>query len=274
MKNWNSELKKCLLDKSRKYMIEKYIFPDGLWKRQSKVLEKITDQDLTLVIKSRAVGFTDLIAAFTACEMVLNGDSNMGVVYMCQNRMSGDFFIRNVAKYIQKIPKELWCMTIEEGALYNVITNATLYFGNAKLSYSTNDRISHKPTYIIYDEPVTCRDKYDIECSLMNLKSAWGGEMKVIVGGCGNHRNTKWFDFVKKYKNTGSYIEMPWWTNPNNKVNEEDQVIVMTDANNEVQYYSNKWYRERKMMYGFNEDDFDDEFECKVWKYKTEKEFA
>lgn len=71
---WKKELKKCSLDKSRRYMIETYIFKSPLWFRQRELLECMTKRHVTLSVKSRTVGYTSLMAAFTACEMVLNSD--------------------------------------------------------------------------------------------------------------------------------------------------------------------------------------------------------
>ena len=72
---WKNELKKCSLDRTRAYMISKYIFGKKLWKSQTELLDTMSRRDITLSIKSRSVGYTSLMAAFTACELDLNYDT-------------------------------------------------------------------------------------------------------------------------------------------------------------------------------------------------------
>ena len=59
--NWKKEYKECLLN--NKYMIENYIIKNDLWEAQKDLLNIILENKLTIVTKSRDVGFTSLLAA-------------------------------------------------------------------------------------------------------------------------------------------------------------------------------------------------------------------
>ena len=106
---WKKELKKCSLDTSRRYMIETYIFKSPLWFGQRELLECMTKRHVTLSVKSRAVGYTSLMAALTACEMVLNSDMEdisdtpYNIIYIAQSGQERSMFIRQVIEYIDRI---------------------------------------------------------------------------------------------------------------------------------------------------------------------------
>ena len=164
---WKKELKKCSLDRTRAYMISKYIFKKPLWRGQSELLEVMLKRDVTLSIKSRCVGYTSLMAAFTACEMVLNYDikrlnGETHIVYIAPSGNMRSLFMNKVCEYIEMLPKELWVTTddprliefsrynfkyLKLGEIQLMVTEA----GNTGFSNSNSKR----PSYTIYDEMVT-----------------------------------------------------------------------------------------------------------------------
>ena len=155
---WKKELKKCSLDTSRRYMIETYIFKSPLWFGQRELLECMTKRHVTLSVKSRAVGYTSLMAAFTACEMVLNSDMEdisdipYNIIYIAQSCSERYVFIRQVIEYLDRIPKQLWTADCKI-----ISTNRKLCVGNSRLivdgtnMYDTVDS-TEKPKFVIYDE--------------------------------------------------------------------------------------------------------------------------
>jgi hypothetical protein len=219
---WKKELKKCSLDTSRIYMIEKYVFNNKLWKGQRHLLECMKHRHITFSVKSRAVGYTSLMAALTACEMVLNCDmgpvdvnnDKCDIVYIAQSVNEKQMFIRLVIDYINRIPKQLWTTDCNWSA-----TTRQLHLGYSRLTvtspgncgFSTsNDK---KPKYVIYDEIVSCQDKFDFYDP---LEQHWFDlSDKVIIGSCANHRNEKFYNFVKDYKEKhGCFVKMEWFDNP------------------------------------------------------------
>lgn len=256
---WKKELKKCSLDRTRAYMISKYIFNKPLWRGQSELLEVMLKRDVTLSIKSRCVGYTSLMAAFTACEMVLNYDikrrnGETHIVYIAPFASMRHLFLKQVQEYIERLPKELWVTTDEPrliefskcnlkylklGEIQLMVTEA----GNTGFSNSNSKR----PSYTIYDEMVTLNNEFDFNSP---AEENWREiSEKVIIGGNPNHNNEFFYKFAKAYKEKYRYIvKMPFEDNPNNKWNK-----------------ISPWNR---MHSGTHE--FADEYKCEIFKLVKE----
>lgn len=253
---WKKELKKCSLDTTRIYMIEKYVFHNKLWKGQRQLLECMKHRHVTFSVKSRAVGYTSLMAALTACEMVLNCDmgpvdvnnNKHDIVYIAQSESEKQVFIRLVIDYINRIPKQLWTTDYNWSS-----TKHQLYLGYSRLTvtspgncgFSTsNDK---KPKYVIYDEIVSCQNKFDF-CD--PLEQHWTDiSDKVIIGGCANHNNEKFYNFVKDYKEKhGWFVKMEWFDNPKHTT------------------YDYSYKRD----FCYNQYTFADEYDCEVFKLTKE----
>ena len=247
---WKKELKKCSLDTSRRYMIETYIYKSPLWFGQRELLDCMTKRHVTLSVKSRVVGYTSLMAALTACEMVLNSDmeDKYEILYIAQSGQERSMFRNQVIEYINRIPKQLWTADFEL-----LSTNRELCLGNSRLSVgstNTSDIVdsTEKPKVVIYDEMVAVNNAY----SYNNAYDKYLFEIsdKVIIGGCANHRNENFYNFVKDYKEKyGSYVKMIWEDNP---------------------YHTDREYKMKK-SYCCNVYDFSDEFDCEVFKLVKEK---
>lgn len=253
---WKKELKKCSLDKTRIYMIENYVFNNKLWKGQRHLLECMKHRHITFSVKSRAVGYTSLMAALTACEMVLNCDmedinntSYYDIVYIAQSGQEKSMFIKQVIEYINKIPKQLWTSDCNLSS-----TSKTLCLGNSRLTTTLPDRCgfstsnSKMPKFVIYDEIVSCNDNFDFNNT---YEQNWFKiSDKVIIGGCANHRNEKYYDFVKDYKEKhGCFVKMEWFDNPYH---------TTYDYTYKLNHCGDKYF-------------FADEFDCEIFKLVKEK---
>lgn len=253
--NWKKELKKCSLDTTRIYMIEKYVFQSPLWEGQRHLLECMKHRHVTFSVKSRAVGYTSLMAALTACEMVLNCDMedinntlHYDIVYICHSGQEKEMFIKKVIEYINKIPKQLWTTDYNWSS-----TCRELNLGNSRLtvtfpnSYGFSASNSKMPKKVIYDEMVTCNDKFDFNNPYE--KNWFDISDKVIIGGCTNHRNEKFYNFAKEYKEKyGCFVKMKWDDNPHHTTNE---------------------YTYKRNYCGDNFS-FSDEFDCEIYKLVKE----
>jgi hypothetical protein len=256
MVNWKKELKLCALDKSRAYMISKYIFYNDLWVSQKMLLKSIHDKKLTLSVKSRNVGYTSLMAAFVACEMVLRCDEenkdyskNRLVVYITPNINMQRQFLEMVCRYIKMIPIELRtdiCILkikdnyLEMGNIRLMVT----YGGVRGFSNSNNTDVE----YVIYDEMITTNDDFDFDSCYE--KEWYDKSDRVIIGGCCKHNNEKFYEFAKKYKEMGNYIiKMNFFDNPNNDIK----------VYNRLKQFSNGSFS------------FADEYDCEIYKLVKEK---
>lgn len=287
MENWKSEFKRCLLDTSRCYMIEKYIFKQPLWESQKLLLETIKNNKITVAVKSRSVGYTSILAAFTACEMALNCEKNnenrsafgyYDIMYIAPNACMGAEFRNLVLRFLEQIPTELWSdeiVSLKQSTTMR--TNRQLIVNYARLTISYDNKIIFSDTnskylhYVLYDEPVAGRDNVDIEKDIANCGYPQSIN-KVVVGSCSNHKNDSWFNFAKDTKSAGGYIEMPWWASPKCRSDKNDEPIYMCDSDNLDGEYTNRWFRTMRELMGGDSDNFQDEFGAKVWKYKKVKE--
>lgn len=254
--DWKKEIKKCSLDTTRIYMIENYVFNNKLWKGQRHLLECVKHRHITFSVKSRAVGYTSLMAALTACEMVLNCDmedinntSYYDIVYIAQSGQEKSMFIKQVIEYINKIPKQLWTSD------YNLLsTSKELCLGNSRLTTTSPDRDgfsvsnSKRPKFVIYDEMVCRNDNFDFnnpyEQNWFEISD------KVIIGGCANHNNENFYNFAKEYKEKhGCFVKMEWDSNPNHTTYD---------------------YKFKKYNCG-DIYSFSDEYDCEIFKLVKEK---
>lgn len=225
--NWKKEYKECLLN--NKYMLEKYIFKNDLWQIEEQLLDTILKNRLTIVTKSRNVGFTSLMAGLTAREIVLNSENKVSILYLALNWNMCTEFNNLLKGYLKNIPDYLFTGTEK----YNIQTCLLNDY------FKCGDRYFD---IIIVDEPVVCNDNIDIIKLVDFLKTK---SNKIVIGGTGNHNNETWFDFISKNKDKTPYIKMPWISNPNNK---------------------NKDFNLLKKHYQNRIEDFEEEIECKVWK--------
>lgn len=253
---WKKELKKCSLDVTRVYMIENYVFNNKLWKGQRHLLECMKHRHITFSVKSRAVGYTSLMAALTACEMVLNCDmgpvdrynEKHDIVYISHSKQEQSTFIKLVIEYINRIPKQLWTCDCNFSSTYKELCLGysrltTTCPGSCGFSVSN----SKTPKFVIYDEIVSSNDKFDFnnpyEQNWFEISD------KVIIGGCANHRNEKYYDFVKDYKEKhGCFVKMEWFDNP----------------------YHTTYDYTYKLNHCYDKHSFADEFDCEIFKLVKE----
>ena len=270
--NWKSELKKCLLDKSRKYMIEKYALQNEIWDMHPELLDMINNNKYVVVTKSRNVGFTSLMAAYVACEMVLNSDGNNDIYrvrYIPGNCNTKYDFISLVKQYISNIPLELY--TCEKFIIKE--KGDELHLGKAILTikgYNTEVFESEYYDLIIYDEPVigTINKKVDMVDRINDLLL---NKPKLIVGGTPNHKNNSWYTVVLDAKNNGNYFVLPWTINKNHRLGKDDIPVTIPESDGKT-ITTNRWLEELESSY-INPNDFEEEILCKIWREKIVKEY-
>lgn len=275
MINWRSEFKKCISDVTRKYMIEKYIFEQDLLDSQKIILEQIKTHNTVAISKSRDIGYTSIMAAYVACELVLNSDTSFNILYIACNGQSSFLFRKKVREYLSMIPSQLYT---DEYAKIGYYGNKGIKFGNAQaviISGSDERYIIEKTCSLtfecaIFDEVAFLEDldiNHIVDVILKPICNL------IIIGSTPNHNNLNWYNFVKILKDKGQYIEIPWFLNQKHQADETDKPVILCDSEHLEFYYSNKWLEKRRFNY-VNEDIFNEEYNARVWKYKTVKEYA
>lgn len=281
--NWKSEYKKCLLDTSRRYMIEKFLQMQ-LWPVQNDLLVCASTKPYTVVTKSRDVGFTTTLAAYVACELALNSDDcddKYTITYLTlTSHMMYDFRCK-VIHFLDYIPAQLFTNENKKFVSNNqngiTVGNASLNFSvlDEKNQFTIQDMFSNKKKtdLLIFDEPVCCgkawENEYDVKGFLDTMQLIC---KRVIAGGTPNHKNKRWFDVVSEAKNMCMHLLMPWYSNKAHQVNDDDtpKPYITHDGS---EGYTNEWF-EKKKYYFDNSDRFDEEIDCKVWREKIVKEYT
>jgi hypothetical protein len=274
--NWKSEYKRCLLDETRSYMIEKFIFGKELLYSQRAILNHIKKNSTNVISKSRDIGYTSIMAAYVACEIALNCDEkSFNMLYVGHNSCSCHTFSKMVLEYLEKIPRELYS---DEDAKVLFANCKEIVIGGSRLGLTNCERGAQRIIESIHSWCVSCII-FDEIAFIENIDISNIIDMlhpictTMILGSNPNHENLNWYNFVKKYKDSSNYIEVPWHMNQLHKDSDNDLLEIITDADGKEEYRTNKWYRKRRHLY-FNEDEFKEEYEAKVWKYKTIKEYV
>lgn len=276
-----SEYKKCLLDTSREYMIDKYALGQGkdLWCIQKNVLDLMNSLNTVVVTKSRNVGFTSLMAMYTACELYLNSDEKAGIIYVGQSYQMACHFRKMVAMYLDAIRENLGTWS-GENLEVSISESGGLKVGDARLMcYSVRSYLERfycvvprqNVKSVIIDEPVAGDTDNDVNLLMDYTRKTVFKDMdvKIVIGSTPNRFNSSWYKLVEKYHYTPHYIRMEWWDNEC-KV-KEDPIVEITDADFTKFYRTNKRHTElRKML---SEDNFEDEIEARVCKIKTVYEY-
>lgn len=110
------EFTKCMLDKSRRYMIENYLqtydgtqkksVPFKLLPRQEILVDSLYKHDNVITIKSRQEGVTTTVAAVMACEMVLAGIDSPETVLCIGNKLDlSQQMVTKVKAFIKQLPR-------------------------------------------------------------------------------------------------------------------------------------------------------------------------
>lgn len=110
------EYVKCMLDKTRRYMIENFLstfdatqkkqVPFKLLPRQEILVQSLRDYDNVITIKSRQEGITTTVAAVMACEMVLAPKESPENILCIGNKLDlSQQMITKIKEFIRQLPR-------------------------------------------------------------------------------------------------------------------------------------------------------------------------
>jgi hypothetical protein len=154
------EHQKCIDDKSRVYMIEKFLttydftvkdfVPIKPFDEQKHILEIYSKSNKTIISKYRQSGITTISCAYVACESILNNNYDCAVI-TC-NTEHGLNLINKIKTFIEQIPN---CFYREKQNIFQIKTHKKLKLSNGSNIYTVktlNDLIAKSPNLIIFDE--------------------------------------------------------------------------------------------------------------------------
>lgn len=161
--DWKLEKQKCLGDKTRIYMIEKYLAiydpqsntykPFKLLDHQKGILESFVDYKNTTIKQYRQAGVSSLEAAYIATELILNPETN--VVLFDARLECGINFIEKVKTFISQIPNEIkgedFDFVINNSKRIDLLNGARLGYFNSKIDSTLSNYNLKNVTHLIID---------------------------------------------------------------------------------------------------------------------------
>ena len=255
------EYKKCLLDPI--YFMKKYVkiqhphrgtIPFELYPFQEDTLQTFCDNRFNLVLKSRQMGITTLVAAYSLWLMIFHQDKNVLIISIKQE-VSKEI-VTKVRFANDHLPSWLKVVATEDNRLSLRLKNGSAI----KATSSSSDAgRSMALSLLVLDEAafIDCAD--DIWTSAQSTLSTGGNAIILSTpNGVGNWFHKMWIEAEKK-KNDFKTITLPWHLHPERDqawrdlqtknlgekgANQECDCDFLTSGMNVVDLNILKWYEE------------------------------
>lgn len=209
--------------KNPQYFIKKYCMiqhptkgkiPFHLYGYQETTLQEFLDHDRTIVLKSRQLGISTLIAAYALWLILFHGDKNVLVVAIDQNTSKN--LVTKVSVMLDNLPSWLKVNTTERNKLSIRLVNGSQI--KAVASTGTSGR-SEALSLVIIDEAAFVDAAEELWASLQQTLSTGGrGILLSTPNGTGNFFHKMWIK-AEAGDNSFKTIRLPWQVHP-----ERDQV--------------------------------------------------
>jgi hypothetical protein len=261
------EYKKCLQDPV--YFIRKYvkiqtqdkgIIPFDLFNFQEKLLNDIDKNDRIVILKSRQMGISTLIAAYALWMMIFNEGKNILVVSI--KEITAKEIISKIKLANENLPSWLKVPSVEYNMHSIKLQNKSMVMATSSASDSTR---SFSASFIIFDECAFIPDIEELWTSAQPTLSTVNKGKAIILstpGGVGNFFHKTWVDAEKK-KNGFYMVKLPWNLRPDRDENWKNKQIkelgvrlfgqeyncdFLSSGTNVVDLMTLKWYEDNPEM--------------------------
>jgi len=211
------ETKKCMVDPI--YFIRKYVkiqnpneggtVPFDLYPFQEDTLKRYHEDRFLLILKSRQMGITTLVAAYSLWQMIFNSDKSILIISIKQE-VSKEI-ITKVRFANDHLPSWLKVIATEDNRLSLRLKNGSQIQAT---SSSTDAGRSKAVSLLVLDEAafIDCAD--EIWTSSFNTLSTGGSAIVLSTpSGVGNWFHKMWVD-AEKGKNDFKILRLPWNLHP------------------------------------------------------------
>lgn len=260
-----AETKKCMEDPI--YFMRKYVkiqhpnkgtIPFNLFPFQEDTLNSFSHNRFILILKSRQLGITTLVAAYSLWLSIFNSDKSILIISIKQE-VSKEI-VTKVRFANEKLPS--WLKVKE-------ITNnhMSLRFSNGSQVSATSSAKdagrSKSLSLLIVDEAAFIDEAQDIWTSAYNTLSTGGGAIILSTpNGVGNWFHKLWVDGERK-KNDFTLIKLPWHLHPERDkkwreeqtkqlgvrgANQECDCDFLTSGVSVIDLTTIKWYEDNHQM--------------------------
>lgn len=210
------EYRKCLADPI--YFMRKYVkiqhphrgtIAFDLYPFQETTLKDIVNNRFELILKSRQLGITTLVAAYSLWMMIFNSDKNILIISIKQE-VSKEI-VTKVRFANDHLPSWLKVPAIEDNRLSLRFKNGSAIKAT---SSATDAGRSMALSLLVLDEAAFIDEAEDIWTSAYNTLST-GGRAVVLStpNGVGNWFHRKWVEAERK-KNDFHTLRLPWHLHP------------------------------------------------------------
>ena len=210
------EYVKCA--KNPQYFIKKYCLiqhptkgkiPFHLYPYQETTLQDFLENDRAIILKSRQLGISTLIAAYSLWLILFHSDKNVLVVAIDQNTSKN--LVTKVNVMLENLPSWLRVNTTEKNKLSIRLTNGSQI--KAVASTGTSGR-SEALSLVIIDEAAFVDGAEELWASLQQTLSTGGrGIILSTPNGTGNFFHKLWMK-AEAGENKFKTIRLPWQVHP------------------------------------------------------------
>ncbi len=261
------EYKKCSYDPI--YFIKKYvkiksedsgIIPFKLFPFQEKTLKEIREHDRTIILKSRQMGISTLIASYSLWVLIFNEAKNILVV--SNKEITAIEIISKVKLANEKLPSWLKLESLEDNKRSIKFKNLSMILATSSAADSTR---SFSASFIIFDEAGYIENVEELWNSAQPTLSTVKSGKAIILStpnGMGGFFHRMWTGAEKK-KNGFHCISLPWQLRPDRDDNWKEKQIkelglkyfgqeyccdFLSSGANVVDLTTLKWYEETPTM--------------------------
>lgn len=230
------EFHKCLIDKSRRYMIENYTqtydltkrkyVPFKLFPRQVDIINAYSEFDNNITTKPRQAGISTTTAAFIACQLALASKNSPETVLIVANKLSmSKDFLKKIKEFLLGLPRWFWgsayygtpekealsIFTAESQEKLELINGCLVH---AKSSGKSAARGVSAVSWLIFDEAAFIENGLEVFSQAVATTSTGG---KIIMISTPNGKDQLYYSTynkAKKKENNYNVIELKWYEDP------------------------------------------------------------
>lgn len=186
------------------------LVPFDMFDFQEKLIDVFDDQKNTIILKSRQMGITTIVAGYAACELVFKSYSNVLAL-----AMKADIAKNIVAKtktFIHEFPRWLRPGIERDNVFSLVLKNGSEI---KAVSGASDSARSEAASFLIIDEAAFISGIEDTWAAAQQTLAATNGKSVVLStpNGIGNWFHKTWQDAIAE-RNNFYFIELPWYLHP------------------------------------------------------------
>ena len=231
------EYKKCLLDPI--YFMKKYVkiqhpirgtINFDLYPFQEETLQSLINNDFNIILKSRQMGISTLVAAYSLWLMVFHTDKNIRCISITQE--TSKEIVTRVRFANDNLPVWLKVPLVENNRLSLILKNGSTI--KAESSAGTAGR-SAALSLLIIDEAAFIDNIEEIWLSAQYTLSTGGRAIILSTpNGVGNFFHNTWVDAEAK-RNNFHTIKLPWYLHPERDQKWRDQQTALSGVKGSAQ---------------------------------------